>query len=143
MKGLLCTLLVMFAPLRTVDAQAIDPNKLVGRWSGSGTFFNAELQKKVDSVPFVLEIGNDRSGKGRVGEVELSDVLVKPTREYIEVRAKLARPISDDPALAKDRLVIVFTALSDSTAQAEFHLKTNFIYDVRMREGRVLLSRAP
>ena len=32
---------------------------------------------------------------------------------------------------------------NDRTAEAEFHLKSNFIYDLTMREGRVTLARAP
>ena len=73
----------------------------------------------------------------------MQDVRVVPTRDYIEVRARLARPVTADPAVAKDRLVIVITALSDSTVEAEFHLKTNFVYDLRMREGHVVLTRIP
>jgi hypothetical protein len=37
-------------------------------------------------------------------------------------------------------LVLVVTALDDGTAEAEFHLKTDFVYDLRMREGRVTLA---
>lgn len=144
MKQLLLSFLAMVVvPLCAVDAQTRDASKLVGRWSGNGTFYSAELQRKVDSLPFVLTIEPDRSGSGQVGVAVLQDVRVKPTRDYIEVRAKLARPVAADPALAKDRLVLVVTALSDTTVEAEFHLKTNFIYDLRMREGRVRLSRIP
>lgn len=143
MKNVMLALLVMCVPFGAVAAQSADPSKLVGRWSGSGTFFSAELQKKVDSLPFVLHIEPDGSGTGRIGEAELRDVRVKPTRDYIEVRAKLARPVASDPALAKDRLVLVVTAVGDSTVEAEFHLKTNFVYDLRMREGRVVLTRTP
>ena len=137
------SLLAMVLPIGAAGAQTRDPAKLVGRWSGQGMFFNAELQKKVDSLPFVIEIGPDRSGSGQVGAATLQDVRVKPTRDYIEVRAKLARPVAADPALAKDRLVLVVTSLSDTTVEAEFHLKTNFVYDLNMREGRVVLTRIP
>ena len=137
------SLLAMLVPIGAAGAQTRDPAKLVGRWSGHGTFFSAELKKKVDSLPFVLHIEPDHSGTGRVGEAEMREVRVKPTRDYIEIRAKLARPVAADPAFAKDRLVLVFTAVGDSTAEAEFHLKTNFVYDLRMREGRVVLTRTP
>lgn len=143
MRTLVTALLAVVVPFRATSAQAIDSSKLVGRWSGTGTFFSAELRQKVDSIPFVLQIGPDRSGTGHVAGVALRDVEMKQTRHYVEVWAKLARPIASDPELAKDRLVLVVTALTDSTAQAEFHLKSNFIYDLRMREGRVTLARAP
>ena len=141
MRTFVITALAVVVPFCVVGAQTIDSSKLVGRWSGTGTFFSAELRQKVDSVPFVLHIEPDRSGTGRVAGVALQDVQMKRTRHYIEVRARLERPIASDPALAKDRLVLVVTALNDSTAEAEFHLKSNFIYDLRMREGRVTLAR--
>jgi hypothetical protein len=143
MRRLLPLLLTIVVPFSTVGAQNLDPGKLVGGWSGTGTFFNAELQKKVGALPFVFHIAPDRSGTGRVGAAELQDVHVKPTRDYIEVRARLTRPVAADPALAKERLVLVVTALSDSTIEAEFHLKTNFVFDMRMRDGRVVLTRVP
>ncbi|HEX6048702.1 MAG TPA: hypothetical protein VFZ21_05530 [Gemmatimonadaceae bacterium] len=143
MKAFAFSLLALVIPVWSASAQRPDPGKLFGRWSGTGTFFSADLRKKVDSIPFELEIDPDRAGKGRVGEVLLSDVLVKPNRNYLEVRGRLARPISSDPALDKDRLVLVITELGDSTMNAEFHLKTNFVYDLTMREGRVALTRTP
>ena len=142
MRTFVITAVAVVIPFCVVGAQTIDPSKLVGRWSGTGTFFSTELRQKVDSVPFVLHIEPDRSGTGRVAGVALQDVQMKRTRHHIEVRARLERPIASDPALAKDRLVLVVTALNDSTAEAEFHLKTNFIYDLKMREGRVTLARA-
>ena len=47
-------------------AQAPDATRLVGRWSGNGTFFNAELQQKVGSRPVVIEFNADLSGTGRI-----------------------------------------------------------------------------
>lgn len=143
MNAFVTSLLALVIPVWTADAQRPDPGKLIGRWSGTGTFFSADLRKKVDSIPFELEIGSDRSGKGRLGGVALSEMLVKPNRNYVEIRGRLARPISSDPVLAKDRLVLVITGLGDSTMNTEFHLKTNFAYDLTMREGRVVLARIP
>ena len=143
MTKLLLGLWASVVPFCAGRAQALDADKLIGRWSGRGVFYSADLRKKVDSLPFVIEIERDRAGTGRVGDVSLRDVRVTRTRRYVEVRAKLARPISTDPALAKDRLVLVFTALDGSIASGEFHLKTNFVYDLRMQEGRVQLARSP
>jgi hypothetical protein len=143
MTKLVLGLLASVVPFSVTHAQSLDPAKLIGRWSGHGAFYSPDLRKKVDSLPFALEIERDHSGSGRVGDVSLRDVRVRQTRHYIEVRAKLARPVSTDPALAKDHLVLVFTALDDSTASGEFHLKSNAMYDIRMREGRLQLARTP
>ena len=140
-------MLTMFAvatlfPARAA-AQALDPARVVGRWSGNGTFFDDDLQRKIGSIPFVIELSPERSGTGRVGQATLSDVRVKPARREIEVRAKLASPVAADPAVAKECLVLIITTVSDSTIQAEFHLKSNFIYDPRLKQGRVTLARVP
>ena len=121
--------------------QALDATRLVGRWSGSGTFSNVAIQKKVGSLPFVAEFKADRSATGRVGNATLQDARVKSTRDLLEVRAKLAGSIGADPVLAKDHLVLLVTKVSDSTIEAEFHLKSNFAFDPRMRDGRVVLTR--
>lgn len=144
MRTLLLSLLALatLLPARS-RSQALDPAKIVGRWSGTGSFFNADLQKQAGSVPFVTEFRADRSGTGRVGEATLQVVRVTPARDRIEVRAKLTGFIGTDPMLAKDRLVFVITRVEDSTIQAEFHLKSNFTFDPRMREGRVVLTRMP
>ena len=133
---------VTLLPTRAA-AQALDPARVVGRWSGNGSFFDADLQRKIGSIPFVIELSTERSGTGRVGQATLSDVRVKPKRREIELRAKLASPVASDPAVAKERLVLIITAVSDSTIEAEFHLKSNFVYDPRLRQGRVTLARVP
>lgn len=125
------------------EAQALDPARLVGRWSGSGRFFDADLQQKVGPVSFLAEFTANGSGSGRLGGATLRDVRVKATRNRLEVTAALVGPIGADPALAKNHLALIVTALGDSTMQAEFHLKTNGAYDPRMREGRLLLRRMP
>ena len=107
--------------------QALDATRLVGRWSGSGTFSNVAIQKKVGSLPFVAEFKADRSATGRVGNATLQDARVKSTRDLLEVRAKLAGSL--------------VTKVSDNTIEAEFHLKSNFAFDPRMRDGRVVLTR--
>ena len=128
-------------PARTTS-QPLAPSGLVGRWAGSGTFFNRDLHAKVGPVPFVAEFTTESAGTGRVGQAVLQDVrVVRSMRDYVEVRAKLSGFIGQDPALAKDRLVLVITKLDATTIQAEFHLKSNFTFDPRMREGRVTLRR--
>ena len=97
MRHSVLSLLAILVPFCAVGAQARDASKLVGRWWGSGTFFNADLQKTVDSLPFMLEIEPHRAGSGQVGAASLQDVRVKPTRDYIEVSAKLSRPVMSAP----------------------------------------------
>ena len=72
-------------------SQALVPSGLVGRWAGSGTFFNRDLHAKVGPLPFVTEFTTEGAGTGRIGQVVLQDVrVVRPTQDYVEVRAKLS-----------------------------------------------------
>ena len=144
MRTLMISVLAIAAllPARS-ESQTLDPARLVGRWSGTGSFFDAELRQRVGAVPLAVELASDRTGTGRIGQAAMNDVQVKPTRNYIEVRAKLAGAVAPDRQLGKDRLVIVITAVTDSTIEAEFHLKSNFVFDPAMREGRVTLTRLP
>ena len=142
-KLVLCLLVVAtLVPVRST-AQAPDAARLAGRWSGSGTFSDADVRKKVGSIPFAVEFKADRSVTGRVGNATLQDARMKSARDLIEVRAKLTGSIGADPVLAKDYLVLLVTKVNDSTIRAEFHLKSNLTFDPRMREGRVVLTRVP
>ncbi len=137
-------LLVVAAPFpRDSAAQSLDPARLVGRWSGTGGFFSADMQRKAGSLAFLLDLKADGTGTGRLGEATLQITGVKAARDRIEVRAKLAGAPGPDPALAKNHLVLVVTAVDSSRVQAEFHLKSNFIFDPQMREGHVVLTRLP
>ena len=144
MRNLMLSLLAVatLLPARG-KSQTLDPARLVGRWSGTGSFFNAELQKKVGPLPVTTEFTADRSGTGRIGGATLQDMRIRPARDLIEIKAKLAGAVGSDPMLAKDHVVLLVTALSDSTIEGEFHLKSNSVFDPRMREGRLLLRRLP
>lgn len=122
-------------------SQSVDASKLTGRWSGTGTFFKADLRERLGAVPFFAEFKADRSGTGRVGGATMEKVRVKPSRAYVEVSATLTGAVSSDPALAKHQVVLLITAATDSTLDAEFHLKANAFLDPRMKEGRVTLRR--
>jgi hypothetical protein len=122
-------------------AQALDAGKLVGRWTGEGVFFKADLNALVDSLPFVVQFETGRPPSGRVGGATFQDARITTTRSRIEIAAKLNGLVAEAPALAKDHLVLLVTAITDTSIQAEFHLKSALPYDPRMREGRVLLTR--
>jgi len=101
------------------------------------------MQRKAGSLAFILELKADGTGTGRIGDATCQVVGVKRARDRIEVRARLTGSLGSDPALAKNHLVLVVTAVDDRRMQAEFHLKSNFIFDPQMREGHVVLTRMP
>jgi hypothetical protein len=136
----LCVLVCVLAAAR-VDAQSPDPAKAVGRWTGVGSLFSPDLSERVGPLPFSLDLADNRTGTGRLGDASLAVVKWSARREVLEIRADLSRAVGSDPALAKRHVVLVITAITDSTMQGEFHLKSNYWYDPTMREGRVLFAR--
>jgi hypothetical protein len=117
------------------------PSTLVGRWEGVGVFSDSTLQAEAGPVPLTAEIAADGSGSGRMGKATLREVRVGQSRRYVEVRALLDTPVAAHRRLDKDRLVLVITRLDSATAESEFHLKSNFLFDPTMREGRITLKR--
>ena len=135
-------LALTLAVLAAAAPQALDAAKLTGRWRGDGVFFKADLRDQLGPIPLTVEFKADHSATGAVGGATMQSAHVaSSTRTRIEVTAKLAGAISADPRLAKDHLALIITAITDSTVQAEFHLKSNAVLDPRMREGRVTLTR--
>ncbi len=124
-----------------VNAQSPDQRRIVGKWSGTGTFFNAELHQRVGALTFEASFDAKSSGAGRIGAARLEQVRVESRQDHIEIKAKLAGTVANDPRLEKDHVVFVITSVSDSTMQGEFHLKSNGVFDPRMREGRMTLRR--
>ena len=142
MKAAVITGFVLAGFLATrADAQAPEPGKVIGRWSGSGSLFDTTLAKRVGPIPIALTMESDQSGAGQLGNASLTVTRFTAGRGLIEVRADLSGAPAADRALAKRRLVLLVTSATDSTLHAEFHLKSNFIFDPTMREGRVLLTR--
>ncbi len=134
---------ITLLPACSSASQGPDPARLVGRWSGTGHFFSPELQQQVPSLPFTVAFGADGSGTGRIGEATWQEIRLEEARGLIEVKARLAGRIGTASVLDKSHLILLVTAVSDSTIEGEFHLKSNSVYDPRMREGRVVLTRTP
>lgn len=127
---------------RSADAQTLDQARLAGRWSGSGVFFNAALQREFGAIPIVLECADDFVVSGRVGLSALQKPRLRKTRGVLEITGELDGVIVAKPELRKDHFILLITTQSDSVMVAEFHLKSNGWFDPRMREGRVVLTRA-
>ena len=121
--------------------QPLRPAQLTGSWVGTGTFFDRALQERAGPIPISLVVDSRRSGMGRVGGATLDGIEVRERADHLEIAAKLTGDIGVAELESKEYLVFVVTAVNDSTARAEFHLKSNRVFDFRMREGQVTLKR--
>jgi hypothetical protein len=132
-------ILLLGTPLRMQERQ--DPIQLSGHWVGTGTFFDKQLAMRVGAIPIAITFDDNNSGSGTIGVASLQGMQVRGRGKNVQVTARLTGPVHSDGALAKQHVVLIVTAISDSTMKAEFHLKSNGFFDPRMREGAMLLRR--
>ena len=123
-------------------SQSPDIARLAGCWEGTGNFFKPELADKLGPLDMTLEFKDGRLVTGRVGAATLGAAPLSAGRSMLQLNAKITGRIGAAPELEKDRFVLLVTSLRDSLATGEFHLKSNSIFDPRVREGRVSLTRS-
>ena len=120
---------------------------LIGNWSGEGHFLDIELDKEIGKVWVEFEILPDNSVRGKIGEARLVDTEIYPASYGFEIAARLDAPIKKGVDLDKDYLYILLVipdnkAGNISSSDANFHLKSNTIFDFSMRVGGVTLKKA-
>ena len=133
--------IVLALATATANGQTLDASRLTGRWAGEGVFFKSALAEQLGPLPIRLEFSEGRLVSGEVGRAQAGPAKVSSGRRMLQLTSKLKGRIGPAPALDKDTFVLLITALTDSTATAEFHLKTNALFDSRVREGRLSLRR--
>lgn len=122
-------------------AQKLAPESASGRWSGTGTFFKSDLAEKTGPIPIVLDIRSGKLVSGTVGAATMAGAPVNSGRSLLQIGAGLTGVVGPAPELAKDHVTFLITAITDTTLKGEFHLKSNRMFDARVREGRFVLKR--
>lgn len=136
-RRVLVSLLFTLSALMT----AADPGRLPGRWSGVGRFYNVKFQATFGPLPFDLHIAQDLTLTGTVGGARI--LPCRPTTNHgrQDFRAELEGAIRPEKAFRKRRLVLMVTKAEGDTLVADFHLKTNFVWDWTMRVGHLEATR--
>ena len=121
---------------------------LIGKWTGEGKFLDVALDKDLGKVALEVEINQDGTVAGRIGDAKLTQTSIHKARYGFEIRGLLDSPIKKDKAEKKDHLIILLvTPVKDKdgvlVSDANFHLKDNYGFDVTMRVGGVLLKKQP
>ena len=123
-------------------SQKPDVGRLTGCWQGTANFFKPELAEKIGPVDLTLEFKDARLISGKVGAATLGAAPVSTSRGTLQLNAKVTGRIGPAPELEKARFILMVTSLKDTLAIGELHLKSNSIFDPRVREARVSLSRS-
>ena len=141
MRKLLTAILGLAALAATaVASQTRQSAPIEGEWVDTGDFFQPDLRKVNGVLACTLRISAKGTSSGSIGGVNLEDVRVHEGGTYLQVSARLPQPVS--PTLrTKEHVLFVITLLNDSTMHGEFHLKSNRVYDIRMREGELAMHR--
>jgi len=136
-------ILVLLAFLGSAQAQSPDPAKLPGHWVGNGRFFNAAFQTEFGHVPFDLWIQSDLTLTGTVGAAHIRPTSARLERDRIDYYVTLQGEIRPGSDFHKDHLVLLITVADGDKLEADFHLKSNFVWDWTMRPGVVELKGRP
>jgi hypothetical protein len=121
---------------------------LIGKWTGEGGFLDVNLDKEVGKVMFEIEINNDNTVSGKIGDARLTKTSIIKANYGFEIKGVLDSRIKKNKNVKKNHLIILLvTPLKNSNdvmeSDANFHLKNNYIFDFNMRVGGVQLTKVP
>jgi hypothetical protein len=121
---------------------------LIGKWTGEGKFSNLDLIKDSVIVKFEIEINKDNTISGKVGDARLKETSIAIANYGFEIKGILDSRIKKNKYVKKNHLVIMLiTPVKNSkdvmVSYANFHLKSNYFFDLTMRGGEVELTKLP
>ncbi len=121
---------------------------LIGKWTGEGGFLDVNLDKEVGKVMIEIEINNDNTVSGKIGDARLTKTSIEKADYGFEIKGVLDSRIRKNKNVKKNHLIILLVKpLKNSSdvmvSDANFHLKSNYIFDLNMRVGVVQLSKEP
>ncbi len=127
--------------------QLIEQNQfLIGTWKGEGKFLDVALDTALGTVPIRLEIKEDKSILASIGEASIEDIQISKAKYGFEIKGVLNTAVKKGKEENKKHLILLFLVPTDADSSlnyvsANFHLKSNFSFDVTMRVGGVKLQK--
>lgn len=118
---------------------------LEGKWTGEGRFFDVDLDENYGIIPVEIAIRRD-TVLGTFGKASLSETSITEADYGFEIKGLLDSEFSNKGNLEKDHLIILLVIPEENrdrvkSSEANFHLKSNYIFDFGMRVGGVNLIR--
>ena len=119
---------------------------LVGKWTGDGKFLDVNLDKEIGIVKIQIEIKENNTILGKIGEANLVNTSITEAKYGFEISGKLDSKLKKESGLNKDYLIILFVLPKESRqdvtkSNANFQLKSNFAFDFSMQVGGVILTK--
>jgi len=121
---------------------------LIGKWTGEGGFLNINLDKEVGKVMIEIEINNDNTVSGKIGNAKLTKTSIEKANYGFEIKGVLDSLIRKNKNVKKNHLIILLVKRLKNgsdvmVSDANFHLNGNYIFDLNMGVGGVQLSKEP
>lgn len=117
---------------------------LIGSWEGTGGFLDHDFSRQMGDVPIAVTISENGKIKAKIGDAELENIHIVPAKYGFEIRGELDGAINENDALQKTKLVILLVEPTQGDvlySDANFHLKSNYLFDVNMKVGGVKLTK--
>ncbi len=147
---LLLTVMVLSCTGQAADKEGVVAANpaLIGTWTGEGRFLDAALDKDLGKVPLEVEINSDSTVAVGIGDARLTQTSIKKAGYGFEIHGILDSRIRKNKAEKKDHLILLLvTPVKDKDgvlmSDANFHLKSNYVFDLTMRVGGVMLKKRP
>jgi len=119
---------------------------LIGKWTGEGRFLDIDLNDEIGLVKIEIEIKEDNTILGKIGEAHLINTSIIEAKYGFEIKVELNSKLKKGSDLDKDHLIILLVLPEENrvdvaTSDANFHLKSNYTFDFSMRVGGVILTK--
>ncbi|OIO99509.1 MAG: hypothetical protein AUJ98_11005 [Bacteroidetes bacterium CG2_30_33_31] len=144
---LIITLLISCSSQKSNNDNLVENHAfLIGRWTGQGEFLDNGIKKTFGSIQFDIEIQNDNSISGKIGDAILTKASIKKAKYGFEIKGILDSEILKNKSLGKRHLIILIVETEGISKNmiikdANFHLKKNYFFDISMRVGGLTLTK--
>lgn len=120
--------------------------ELIGNWYGVGGFLDMDAAKKLGDVSLEFSIFEEKPITGTIGDATISEMTLSEASYGFEINGILNSRIKEEVDFEKNHLIILLVLPKGqdrvgNTIDANFHLKSNFVFDFDMKVGGVYVSK--
>ena len=142
------TLVLILGALSLATAQTADPGfaAFIGEWQGLGRFYNIDFAEEVGDLPMTIEIDSVYHITGNLGGATLyeAELILDDWNHGYMIKGKLQGQMFPGNDFHKRRLILMMKApVMEQIDGADFHLRSNYTFDLLMRQGDITLKRVP
>ncbi len=131
------------ASFAQLPESALDSAALAGLWTGTARMYEVKLDKAVGRIPVSLNIANDRTLTGMVGQASILPAMPPKSAKRVAYYARLSGAVYAGAPARMDYVVFLITGTRHDRLSGDIHLKSRFGFDPGMHPGSLELVRSP